>query len=182
MANSHLDIGSPYLKPDRLQIVIALIQAMAARDKYKDIATNWRAKVFFAAPDLDLQNVLREHPEFFRQSPTEPDKWSLVQRRFMPRAGLNDSRGEQGERIALNDTQVKMLVDLAIGLHAKQVEQYKDRRWFISLALPALGTLLGAVLGATATIAGSWLKAPDARPTAPPTAASAPAATRPGDR
>lgn len=145
------NVVSPYLKPYRLQHVIALIQAMGVRDDYKEPLRVWREKVFPGWTEQELKVIFDEHPEFFRQSPSSEDQYCLVYRRFMPKMGGQEA-DEDARRPALDAGQVKNLIEIANGLHAKQLEERKDRRWILSLALPAVGSLIGAVIGASATM------------------------------
>ena len=165
-----MTLESPYLKPKRLEDVIAALQFLGQYEDYKLDVTGWRAKLATDPGSVSAEAgdsgpswspVFKEHPEFFR---TDGDgRVSLVWRRGMAKT-CDDKRP------ALEAETIAKLVETAIRLHlsavdiqrdsqrakeVKRLEVRQDRRWRIQLAVSgatAMLAFLGGVLGA-------WLKA-----------------------
>jgi hypothetical protein len=107
------------------------------------------------------QNIFEEHPEFFRlDGPRQ--RASLVWRRQYPKRFHVDQErvltkdeyialdGDTKERVSRNrltPADIKTLIDTAINLHARALEEQKERRWWLPLA-SVIGGLIGGVLGA----------------------------------
>lgn len=135
-----------YLRPNRLSHVIAAITVMGLHQEYKQSVSEWVYRLTGIDEDqqpVELKthwrNIFKQHPEFFRESTSGDDKFSLILRRAL------DKR--DGVRGALTDIQAKLLIDASITLHGKQVDQYRDRRWLINLLVPFFGGMLGATIG-----------------------------------
>lgn len=109
--------------------------------------------------DAYWRAVFDEHAELFRKSPDDPDHYALIWRRALPRRySRHDGRmlsQEEFDALPANkkkwvsrppvpETQIKTLVDIAITLHARQVEQHRDWRWWVPIAASFVGTLIGA--------------------------------------
>ena len=104
-----------------------------------------------------------DHPEFFRLDGNR-EKASLVWRRQYPRRfhvdlerkitqeEYDELRQEERQnrlsRIPLNSDDIKALIGTAINLHARALEEEKERRWWIPLFVSGIGGLIGAVIGA----------------------------------
>ncbi|MDX6693019.1 MAG: hypothetical protein QOF02_622 [Blastocatellia bacterium] len=154
---------TPYLHdPNRLGDVIAAIQAMGTYKFYKLSFDKWADRISGdSAKGERWRKVFEEHPEFFRlDSPRE--KASLVWRRQYPkRFDVDEERKlsreefyqlteEQKVRVSRNPltpADIKALIDTAINLHSRSLEQKKERRWWIPLT-SAIGGLVGAIAGA----------------------------------
>jgi hypothetical protein len=154
---------SPYLSdPNRLADVIAAIQVMSTYKFYKLPFDGWADRIN-ADPSRATywQNIFEQHPEFFRLD-GQREKASLVWRRQYPRRfqvddervltrdeyqSLDDKAKEHVSRVRLTPADIKTLVDTAINLHARALEEQKERRWWLPLA-SVIGGLVGGVLGA----------------------------------
>lgn len=155
---------NPYLKDGRLADVIAAITAMGNYRYYKLSFEKWAERISNAPHDGEhWGNVFTEHPEFFRMNPLDK-KASLVWRRqlpkrYDPRRSIEIGRDEfdalsSEERTGitrrpLGSDEITALITVAVGLHERALEQQKDRRWWLPIAI-AIVAFLGAV-------AGSWL-------------------------
>jgi VIT1/CCC1 family predicted Fe2+/Mn2+ transporter len=95
--------------------------------------------------------VFLEHTEFFRQSTTNRDNFSLILRRVVDK--------NEGVRAPVNEATLKMLIDTAITIHGKQFSQKVDRRWLATMFIPFLGGLIGALMGLAGALGAAWLKA-----------------------
>jgi len=154
---------SPYLSdPNRLADVIAAIQVMSIYKFYKLPFSEWadRINADFARGSY-WQNIFEQHPEFFRLD-GQRERASLVWRRQYPKRfqvdeervltkeeydSLDDQAKERVSRVRLTPADIKTLVDTAINLHARALEEQKERRWWLPLA-SVVGGLIGGVLGA----------------------------------
>jgi hypothetical protein len=153
----------PYLKnPNRLADVIAAIQAMGTYKFYKLTFQDWADRISGDSGQAEYwKQVFQEHPEFFRLDFAR-EKASLVWRRQYPKRFDVDSEktlsrdefysmsAEQKQRVSrvpLSAEDIRALIDTAINMHARSLEQRKDKRWWLALA-SAIGGLVGAVVGA----------------------------------
>lgn len=153
---------SPYLRDaNRLGDVIAAIQAMATYKIYKLSFAAWADRI--SADEAQAEKwkaVFLEHPEFVRLDSAR-EKASLVWRRQFPKRYSFDTgtvltvrefealTGDQKLRISrvpLAPADIKALVDTAVNLHSRALEQQKEKRWWVALA-SAAGALGGSVLG-----------------------------------
>jgi hypothetical protein len=147
---------------NRLGDVIAAIQAMATYKYYKLSFDGWADRMS-ADPSQapKWKAVFVEHPEFFRLDSAR-EKASLVWRRQFPKryhvdSGLVLSNAEyesltvqeqlRVSRNPLSSMDIKALVDTAVNMHSRALEQQKDRRWWLPIAC-AVGGLVGSVAGA----------------------------------
>jgi hypothetical protein len=161
---------SPYLKPKRLEDVIAALQFLGQYDKYKLAVEDWDKKLATSPRSLSAKQaggavswgpVFEEHSEFFRTN--DQGLISLVWRRGM-------AKTSEGERPALEPETIAKLVETAIRLHlsavdsqrdaqradeAKLLQVTQDRRWRIQLAV----SVATAVLAFLGVVLGAWLKA-----------------------
>jgi hypothetical protein len=154
---------SPYLSdPNRLADVISAIQVMSTYKFYKLTFDKWADRIS-ADPSRGeyWQKIFDQHPEFFRLD-SERKKASLVWRRQYPKRfhvdeervltkeeydQLNESERKKVSRVRLTPADIKTLVDTAINLHARGLEEQRERRWWIPLA-SAIGGLIGGIAGA----------------------------------
>ena len=94
-----------YLETSRLQRVIAAITVMGLHQEYKQDARHWVYRLTGVKANeqdptftQEWRNVFTQHNEFFRQSNTDPDHFSLILRRALEKedgcAGFdtNDAR------------------------------------------------------------------------------------------
>jgi hypothetical protein len=156
---------SPYLKPKRLEDVIAALQFLGQYGDYKRSVKDWDAKLATPPRSVDgpasWGTVFDDHPEFFRRN--EDGLISLVWRRAI-------ARTREGERPALEPETVAKLVETAIRLHSSAVDaqrdakraeetrllqEVQDRRWRIQLAV----SVATAVLAFVGVVLAGWLKA-----------------------
>lgn len=154
---------SPYLfPPNRLADVIAAIQAMATYKFYKLPFDGWADRISGdPSKGGSWKKVFEEHPEFFRLD-SQREKASLVWRRQYPKlfhvdreqrlspeeySTLNPEEKLRVSRNALSASDIKTLVDTAVNLHSRALEEKKDSRWWLAL-VSAGGALVGSLLGA----------------------------------
>lgn len=155
---------SPYVKHSgRLADLIAAIQVLGTYRFATRPVEKWekrlgRAPVSAAA----WSQVFREHPEFFT---FDNGGVSLVWRRSKVRnydtsrdqllsleeaSALAKSDSADGERVLsrgpLDSAQVVSLVEIAIGLHEREIQHQQERRWWLGALLVIVGILLGALL------------------------------------
>jgi hypothetical protein len=154
---------SPYLSdPNRLADVISAIQVMSIYKFYKLTFDGWADRISAdSSRGKYWQKIFEEHPEFFRlDGPRQ--KASLVWRRQYPKRfhvdeervltkeeyeALDESSKERVSRVRLTPADIKTLVDTSINLHARALEEQKEKRWWLPLA-SAIGGLIGGILGA----------------------------------
>lgn len=141
---------SPYLSSsNRLADVIAALQATATYKFYQLSVQGDRGWAWRIAGDPskaeEFQKVFREHPEFFRID--DKGKGSLVLRRQhqklfdvdrgveIPRndyASLTRDEKQRVSRTPLEPAEVATLINTAIELHARAIEQERAKRWWIT--------------------------------------------------
>ena len=132
-------MSSPYLESNRLADVIAAIQIMGLSDEYRRHVSGWVYRITGLSKDAQKEHdlirwvkIFKEHPEFFREAPTYKDHFALVMRRAYD------------QRNVLSDAEINLLISTAITMHRNQVEAKRDKRWWINLIIPFLGSLVGA--------------------------------------
>lgn len=155
---------SPYLRdPTRLGDVIAAIQAMATYKVYKLSFAEWADRISADEAQAEKwKKVFLEHPEFFRLD-TDRENASLVWRRQFPKRydvntatvltretfyALPDEQKLRISRIPLSPSDIKVLIDTAVNLHSRALEEQKDKRWWVGPIGGAAGGLVVAVVGA----------------------------------
>jgi hypothetical protein len=159
---------SPYLKPSRLADVLAAIQSMALYERSSGKSDFWAECIAGEkGEEAYWESVFSDHPEFFRLSPEKDGRYALIWRRALPRrfdrrlmrqlneteyAKISDDEKKFISRPPISEEQVKTLIDVAIALHAKALEQSRDYRWWLgqifTLIVSASGAMVGAILGA----------------------------------
>lgn len=154
---------SPYLYGEnRLGDVIAAIQVMGSYGYYKLDFEGWAIRISGDKNKADhWKRVFLEHPEFFRLD-TAGVKASLAWRRSYRRrysvdlqkelslAEYQDLSNEERARISripLSGSDISVLLNTAINLHARAIEQNKEYRWLSSPLFSLLGVVLGVFLG-----------------------------------
>lgn len=156
---------SAYLKHHaRLQDVIAAIQVMGTYRYSARSIESWSA-LLGEKPQSALTwlMVFNDHPEFFRAGIDEDDLHTLAIRRAQPRlydtknhtaislevfAALPKDGKSHISRTPLSSGQIASLVEIAVKLHAEAVTRKRESRWWVHIAIPAVSSLLGVVLGA----------------------------------
>lgn len=158
---------SPYLaNNDRLGEVLSAIQTLGTYRFYKLTPEQWSTRINGdSGSEKHWKKIFDEHPEFFRFS-SDGAKVSLVLRRQKPKLFdvdslemvtrvERDSRDSDGQaritRAPLIEGELRMLVDIASGLHSKALQDRQESRWW----LPFIATVFSAVIG----LAGVWLGA-----------------------
>ncbi|MCX7308223.1 MAG: hypothetical protein NTZ72_09885 [Afipia sp.] len=159
--------ASPYEARQRLADVLAAIQSMALYPQSSGTSEEWAERIAGNRTDGKYwKAVFNEHPEFFRLSPDSEDRYALIWRRALPRrfdrrlmrmlneeeyANKSQKEFQYISRPPISDSQVKTLLDTAITLHAKALEQSRDYRWWIghitTLGAATLGAFFGVLLG-----------------------------------
>ncbi len=160
---------SPYLKDNaRLADVIAAIQAMSIYKFYKLNFSGWSDRISGdPGKGEHWKKVFVEHPEFFRLD-TAREKASLVARRQHPKnydvdvrrqietnefRAMDASQKARISRSPLSQEEISSLIQTAVELHSRAMEQAKDRRWW----LPVLTAFIGAASGIAGTLLGALL-------------------------
>lgn len=159
---------SPYLKYDnRLADVIAAIQVMGVYRFYKLDFAGWADRISGDRNQADKwEKVIADHPEFFRIDQTKT-KASLVWRRNnsknydvdtraeIPKADFLALSAKQKTRISrspLGNNDISTLINSAINLHSRALQQRQDKRWWFPIAI-------GIVAGIVSFIANRFIEA-----------------------
>lgn len=125
----------PYLRPGRVSDVMALLQVLAFDEHAHRSESGLREELQKAPYSADTwTEVASQHPEFFRVRPTGDHVVSLLARHVTP-------RGENG-RLPLSPEHVKELLNAALSIHDRELEQ--SRHWHVWL--PLGGVVVGAVI------------------------------------
>ena len=163
---------TPYLRDDaRLADVIAAIQTLGTYPFYKTEIAKWAERISGNAKDAEhWRKVFQDHPEFFRISPTDENRASLVLRRqrrkrydtkreevltYEQFSSLSEVEQKKISREPLTADQIAALINVAIGMHDRALERQHARRWLIAPLLAFCGGLLGAGLPILANMAQS---------------------------
>lgn len=154
---------SPYISShDRLAHVIAAIQAMGTYKYYKLDFDSWADRISGSEADgSSWKKLFEEHPEFFRLD-SRRIKASLVWRRQHPKRfdvdcrkeisrdefyALSDEKKQRISRLPLSTDELSTLINAAMNLHSRALEQHKDKRWWITGGIAIVGVIVGALLG-----------------------------------
>lgn len=154
--------NSPYLKAERLKDVIAAIQVTGKYAFYKLSPTEWSKRIAGDESQAEYWcTVFSEHPEFFRFNETG-DKVSLVWRRsyrkrysvddernlsFTEYSNLSETEKMRVSRTPLTSDELSILINTAISLHTRAIEQDREYRWLSSPLFSLLGVAFGSFLG-----------------------------------
>lgn len=153
-------MSNPYLKPGRLAVVIASITALGTYKFYKLDIESWAERISGdAEKDAEFKAVFTEHPEFFRFNKTG-DRVSLVWRRQRPKrfhvdkgVMVDNPEGspylpdDRLSRQPLEPSELTALVDVAVNLHARAVEQNVASKWWVPI-LAGILAFMGSIGGA----------------------------------
>jgi len=160
-----INSNSPYLKnEDRLGDVIAAIQVMGSYPFYKLSYENWAHRIS-GEGQIEKNGqywklIFEAHPEFFRLD-TTGDKASLVWRRSYKRIYNVDKQRDLSDeelssldlegkkrvsRSPLKGDEISILINTAVNLHARAIEQDKEHRWMSSPLFALLNIALGGFL------------------------------------
>jgi hypothetical protein len=153
--------NSPYLKAERLKDVIAAIQVTGKYAFYKLSPSEWSKRISGDDSKAEYWRLLfSEHSEFFRFNETG-DKVSLAWRRsyrkrysvdnennlsFTEYNNLTDAEKIRISRTPLTSDEISILINTAIDLHTRAIEQDREYRWLSSPLISLLGVVLGAFL------------------------------------
>jgi hypothetical protein len=177
MANSH------YLEKDRLANVIAAIQIMGVADRPSGTLNRWIAELEaseeLTSQQLDQapikfaerkkwQTVFEQHPEFFKTYTLRGDLRVLLRWRYADtiKNGANGATGgtsDDGEprpSKPLSADQIQVIINTAIGLHAKEVEAQRGPDKFPPLLMAIIGAAVGTVAGGIIVLLLSLLQSP----------------------
>jgi hypothetical protein len=116
------------------------------------------------------KNVFNDHPEFFRRARMSgggKERYSLIWRRALPLAHMENANQILSRdykqlpllekkaywRPQLADSSVQALMDIAIKMHARAVEDKHAWRFW----LPSVMSLVGSLAGAGIAFVGVWL-------------------------
>jgi hypothetical protein len=157
----------PYLKRGRLADVIAAIQVMAAAERPERAIKDWAHELDRNrdAPTIERwTSVFREHREFFLvyERPGEDRlkaalRWRYVFKIYDSKTGKEytpvekDAMPEEQRKTLttkpLAGQEIETLLNTAIGLRARAMEERVAARWWVPLIAAFLG-FGGAILGA----------------------------------
>jgi hypothetical protein len=164
---------SPYLQKGRLADVIAALQVMGAGPRPEAEISNWAKELSGSDASEQIERwtkVFIEHPEFFLtyvldDNPNQKAalRWRYTNKLYDPRTG-KDFTQEQKEALPLQDQwrlttkpltsdAIGALMNTAIELHSRAMEELAARRWWVPVFAAFLG-FTGAVLGAV--VAAIW--------------------------
>jgi hypothetical protein len=162
--------SSPYLTAGRLNDVLAAIQTMALYRYYRAPASEWTELISGSKEKKDeqrWQEVFNDHPEFFRRSVAHAGDYALVWRRALPRRShyitkaiitsneydkLSEDEKKYYSRPQVPESQIKTLMDLAVSLHQRAIDQARDWRWWVAPAVAAGSSFIGALIGGLAKL------------------------------
>ena len=164
---------SPYLTSGRLADVIAALQIMGAGERPEKTIEGWTKELSHGDSESDLEkwtSVFTQHPEFFLVYHLPSDTTLKAALRWRYTNKLYDSNSGKeytpAERETLTERQrsllttkpltsdaVASLMDTAIELHSRALEELSASRWWVPILAACLG-FGGAVLGAI--IAALW--------------------------
>ena len=162
---------SAYLQNEqRLADVIAVIQAMASNEYYEKRSEKWAGIISGDEQKGDYwRTVFGGASRVFRFSQRGAGEnrkryYSLIARRALPHFDkgtgkvvyyaehqrltndmLSEDKRERFGRPQLPDSQIKVLVDVAINLHTKAKEADRDWRWWFAPAAAFFASLLTAM-------------------------------------
>jgi hypothetical protein len=177
MANSH------YLEKDRLANVLAAIQIMAVADRPSGTLNRWIAELEaseeLTSQQLDQspikfaerkkwQTVFEQHPEFFKTYTLRGDLRVLLRWRYADAikdganggTGVTTDESEPRPTKPLSPDQIQVLINTAIGLHAKEVELQRSPDKFRPLLMAIIGAALGTLAGGIIILLLSLLQSP----------------------
>lgn len=161
-----LEKQSPYLSQQhRLADVIAALQVMGTYTYSARKIEAWSRIIGEKPRSADSWLIVfNEHPEFFRAGLSKNELHTLALRRAQPRVYDTQTGNEltvaefkaipKGQRShisrrPLSAEQLLSLVDVAVKLHTQATVRRQDLRWWVSIIIGSLASLVGAIIGAT---------------------------------
>ena len=143
-------MNNEYLKENRLQEVIGLIQVLAFHRNTSRSESGLQDSLGYKSTSAkNWIEVASKHPEFFRVRPEQDrtKRTALISRHVLV---YEMHENEKEKRPPLNPDQVSRLIDVAIQMHDKQVA--RSKRWQTFLPL------IGVILVATASIVAALIR------------------------
>jgi hypothetical protein len=157
---------APYRIPGRLADVIAAIQVMAAAKRPEAKIEDWAYEFDRdrnAATVARWTGVFRDHREFFltyrlpdEQALKAALRWRYAFKTFDAESGKEYTPAEiqalpEKQRWSLttkplSGEQIQTLLNTAIGLHARAMEELRESRWWVPVFAAILG-FVGAIVG-----------------------------------
>jgi hypothetical protein len=178
VANNH------YLEKDRLANVIAAIQILAVADRPSGSLNRWVAELEaseeLTEEQLDKspikfaerkkwQTVFEQHHEFFKTYTLRGEPRVLLRWRYAEtlKNGANGKNapetaedGELPPSKPLSADQIQVLINTAIGMHAREIEAVRTPDKFRPLLMAIIGAALGTVAGGVIILLMSLLQSP----------------------
>jgi len=158
---------SPYLEDRRLEDLIAAIQVMGVNPWGG--SKDWSTKLDKPLSGNNWNDIFLQHPEFFRISGgwislrwryTYDKTYDVKKHRELTDAELAELTPTDRDNLThkpLEASQIETLINTAIELHTHAIAQQEEMRWWKPILIPSGLALLGAILGALATLAGVYL-------------------------
>lgn len=138
----------PYTKDGRLADVLALIQVLALDKSTYRSEDGITAKELVKPSSAESVVVLAtEHPEFFRVNPAREHCISLLARHVQPKDPVQDTR------LPLTSEFTRMLMEVAVDLHDRQVAAAEWWKTWV----PLVSALAAALIASTTTLFTLWL-------------------------
>jgi hypothetical protein len=154
----------PYLKPGRLADVIAAIQVMSAAKRPERKIEDW-ANEFSRSRDPKTvshwSSLFEEHREFFLTYKLKDEPKAALRLRYAFKTydaetgkeytpeeikGLSREERDLLTTKPLSGDHIGTLINTAIGLHTRALEQQSARRWWVPLLAAGFG-FAGAIVG-----------------------------------
>lgn len=166
MAKNPTHGASPYLKPGRLADVIAALQVMAAGQRPEKEIAGWADELSRSQADEEIDKwtgVFNEHPEFFlvytlrvQEELKAALRWRYTNKLYDP-VGKQEYTPEQKKELAkdvqfrlttkpLGSDAIGTLMNTAIELHSRAIDELSARRWWVPVLAACLG-FAGALIG-----------------------------------
>ena len=162
---------SAYLKQGRLSDVIAALQIMAAGERPEKSIKGWARELSYDDSDAEVgrwTTVFKEHPEFFLDYKLQGDptlksalRWRYTNKRYDSKTGKEykphekvpeEQRSNLTTKPLTSDA-IVALMNTAIELHSRAIEELTASRWWVPVLAALLG-FIGALLGAI--VAAFW--------------------------
>ncbi len=164
---------SPYLKDGRLPDVIAALQIMGAGERPERAIKGWAKELSYNDSGAEIDRwtaVFREHPEFFLVYKLQDDptlksalRWRYTNKLYDSKTGKEYTPQEKEElpekerwRLTtrpLTSEAIAALMNTAIELHSRAIEELAASRWWVPVLAAFLG-FVGALLGSI--VAALW--------------------------
>jgi hypothetical protein len=150
---------------DAVEEILAGKPFMATNERSSLSCLRWAEGISGdALKEAHWRAIFDDHVEFFRKSPDDVDHYALIWRRALPRRffrpdarmltqsevdALPPDQRSWVSRPPVPEAQINTLVNIAITLHAHELDQSRDWRWWIPIVAVLAGTILGALIGAS---------------------------------